>query len=109
MKVPEWANESLKIAGGVSACAGGVIAVITAIAGAVKSSKARQEIADLIVGEILEKHSDLTSTDVKSVVRTELKSSDYWKSLDFCEKGMVTEMVTKDLLKKVSRKEAVTC
>lgn len=109
MKIPEGLNEGLKLAGGISACAGGVIAVITAITGAVKSSKARQEIADLIVGEILDKHPALTATDVKSVVRTDLKSSDYWKSLDFCEKGMVTEMVTKSLFARVGRKEAIVC
>ena len=110
MKVPEWAHEGLKLAGGISACAGGTIAVITAIVGAAKSSKSRKEISNLIVGEILDKNPDLTANDVKSVVRSGLKSNDYWKSLDFTEKGLVTEMVTKDLLKKVSGKEATaTC
>lgn len=109
MKVPESVHETLKLAGGISACAGGAIAVITAIFGAVKGSKSRKEISNLIVGEILSKHPGLTETDVKSVVRSDIKDSDYWKSLDFAEKGLVTEMVTKSLLSSLNRKEARVC
>ena len=108
MKVPEWAHESLKLAGGISACAGGAIAVITAIVGAAKGSKSRKEISSLIVGEILDKNPHLTVNDVKSAVRSNLKYSDYWNSLDFTEKGLVTEMVTKDLINRVG-KEATVC
>ena len=99
MKIRESVHEGLKLASGVSACAA---------VGAVKSYKSRQKIAGLIVGEILNRHPNITSADVKSVVISELKSSDYWKMLDYGEKGMVTEMVTKLLLKS-SRKEEIAC
>ena len=108
MKIPESVHDGLKLASGVSACAGGFIAVVTAAVGAVKSFKSRQKIAGLIVGEILNRHPNITSADVNSVVISELKSSDYWKMLDYGEKGMVTEMVTKLLLKS-SRKEEIAC
>lgn len=109
MKIPESVHGGLKLAGEISACAGGVIAVFTAIIGAAKSTKSRKEISNLIVGEILDKNPDITAKDVKSVVISGLKSSDYWKSLDYAEKGLVTEMVTKDLRNRIDRKEARVC
>lgn len=109
MKIPESVHETLKLASGVSACAGGVIAVITAIIGARRSSKSRRNTADLIVGEIMEKHSDLTEKTLKSVVGSELKSNEYYNSLDFSEKGEVTEMVIERLRTEIQRREAIVC
>ena len=77
MKVPESIHEMLKLAGGVSACAGGVIAIISAVAGAIMSTKSRSSIAEMIGDEIMEKHSDLNEKTLKSVVRSELKSNEY--------------------------------
>lgn len=108
MKVPEGVHETLKLASGVSACAGGAIAVITAIAGAIKCSKSRKKIAGMIVGDILEKNPGLTEKTLDRVVRLNLHSNEYYTSLEYPEKGAVAELVMDQLLKEI-RKEAVTC
>ena len=109
MKVPEGLNEMLKLAGGVSACAGGVIAIISAVAGAIMSTTSRSSIAELIGDEIMEKHSGLNEKALKSVVRSELKSNEYYNTLDFAQKGAVTEMVMKKLQMEIHRREALVC
>lgn len=108
MKVPESVNEGLKLAGGVSACAGGAITVITAVVGAIKILKSREKIAYMIAGNILENNPGLTERTLDGVVRRNLNSDEYYSSLEYSEKGAVTELVMKKLLKEI-RKEAVTC
>lgn len=108
MKIPESIHEGLKLASGVSACAGGFIAVVTAVVGAAKVLKSRQKIAGMIAGNILENNPGLTEKTLDGVVRRKLNSDEYYASLEYSEKGAVAELVMKKLLKEI-RKEAVTC
>lgn len=83
---------------------GGIVALVSAIAGEMKTRNTCKKMSVLIADDIFDAEGSIS--DVGDAVRRHLKESSYWKELSMKEKGTVISMVTENLIK---RKEGLTC